>query len=141
MPQEPASMALGGSSITPNRDVIQAAAGQGPSVTAEASASSSEANTSDIPVVTQEPQLLHVVQPEYPQEARMRGLEGWVDLTLTVNGSGEVADARVNASSKRRFERPALTAVRKWLYEPITLPPGDAGHAMRLKVQFQMDGR
>jgi protein TonB len=141
MPQEPASMALGGSSITPNRDVIQAAAGQGPSVTAEASASSSEANTSDIPVVTQEPQLLHVVQPEYPQEARMRGLEGWVDLTLTVNGSGEVADARVNASSKRMFERPALTAVRKWLYEPITLPPGDAGHAMRLKVQFQMDGR
>ena len=132
-------MALGGNSTIKNPDVIQPAAGQGPSVVAGASASSSQANISDIPVVTQEPLLLHVVQPEYPQEARMRGMEGWVDLTLTVNGSGEVADARVNASSKRMFERPALTAVRKWHYEPITLPPGDAGHTMRVKVQFQMN--
>jgi TonB family protein len=100
-----------------------------------------QAQASEIPAVEQEPRLLHVVQPEYPQEARMRGMEGWVDLTLTVNGKGDVADAHVNASSKRMFERPALMAVRRWQYEPLALPPGDSAHTMRVKVQFRMDGR
>ena len=88
---------------------------------------------------TSEPKLLHMIQPEYPDEARMRGLGGWVDLTLLVAPSGEVADAQVNSSSKRMFERPALAAVRRWHYEAMPLADADSRQAMRVKVQFKMN--
>jgi protein TonB len=91
-------------------------------------------------VPSAEPKLLRMIQPEYPDEARMRGLDGWVDLTLSVAPSGEVADAQVNSSSKRMFERPALAAVRKWHYEAMPLADADSRQAMRVKVQFKMDG-
>jgi protein TonB len=80
-----------------------------------------------------------MVPPAYPAEARMRGINGWVDLTLSVNAAGEVSDAHIDASSKRMFERPAMTAVRKWRYEPMSLPYPDATESVRVKVQFEIE--
>ncbi|MFL6547283.1 MAG: TonB family protein [Povalibacter sp.] len=91
------------------------------------------------PLAPADPKLVKVVQPEYPDEARMRGMNGWVDLTLSVDKSGAVADAKVNASSKRMFERPALAAVRKWQYTPLTLAADDARQTMRVKVEFRLE--
>jgi protein TonB len=65
-----------------------------------------------------EPKIVRMVPPEYPNSARDRGIEGWVDLTLIVAPSGEVVDARVDArEGAKSFERAALAAVRKWKYE------------------------
>jgi TonB family protein len=64
---------------------------------------------------------LKLVEPQYPQAAQVRGLEGWVDLTLTVAPTGDVIDARVEErEGSRSFERAALFAVRHWKYEPYT---------------------
>lgn len=67
----------------------------------------------------QERELVQIVQPEYPIPARVRGIEGWVDLTLSVTAAGDVAKARVEArEGTRLFERAALDAVKRWKYAP-----------------------
>jgi protein TonB len=66
-----------------------------------------------------EPKLIKMVQPEYPQEAAMRGIEGWVDVSLDVSAAGDVVASRIEDSSRGRlFNRAALAAVQQWKYEP-----------------------
>lgn len=79
--------------------------------------------------VRSEPAIVNMVPPDYPNSARDRGVEGWVDLTVRVAPSGEVLDARVeHREGAKSFERAALAAVRKWRYEasganaPLDIP-------------------
>jgi protein TonB len=58
------------------------------------------------------------VEPQYPPQARQRGLEGWVHLRFTISTAGSVKDAVVVKSSNSVFERNALQAVGKWKYQP-----------------------
>ncbi|HKE95182.1 MAG TPA: energy transducer TonB [Povalibacter sp.] len=121
-----------------------------PPITAPAPAATTPANKEIAPPVTAtasaagatahvEPKLVKLVQPEYPADARMRGIEGWVDLTLTVSASGEVADARIESSSRMRmFDRAALAAVHKWRYDPHTLAQGATTQPVHVRVQFKL---
>jgi TonB family protein len=86
------------------------------------------------------PPIVKYVPPEYPDEARMRGIEGWADLSFLVASNGDVIDPRVENSSRRQiFGRPALAAVKKWRYEPPA--PGHAALTERTKVriEFQLE--
>jgi protein TonB len=59
------------------------------------------------------------VEPQYPMQAAQRGIEGWVELAFTISTAGTVKDARVTKAHPRRiFDKAALTAVRKWKYNP-----------------------
>lgn len=83
-----------------------------------------------------EPKLIKMVQPEYPQEALMRGLEGWVDVSLQVSPSGDVIGSRVEDSSRgRMFNRAALAAVQQWKYEPRN--DGILSERVRVRLQFK----
>jgi TonB family protein len=85
------------------------------------------------PVPAVAPKLVKMVQPEYPQEALMRGIEGWVDVSLEVNAAGDVLAPRIEDSSRGRlFNRAALNAVQQWKYEPR-----DAGTSERVRVRLQ----
>jgi protein TonB len=89
--------------------------------------------TAPAPVPGDTPKLVKMVQPEYPQEALMRGIEGWVDVSLEVNAAGDVVAPRVEDSSRGRlFNRAALNAVQQWKYEP-----GNANSSERLHVRLQ----
>lgn len=82
-----------------------------------------------------EPKLIKMVQPEYPQEALMRGIEGWVDVSLQVTAAGDVVAPRIEESSRGRlFNRSALTAVQQWKYEPRS---GDQATTERVRVRLQ----
>jgi protein TonB len=79
------------------------------------------------------------VRPDYPQDALLKGTEGWVDVSMTVTPSGNVLDPRVEGSSNGTlFNRAALGAVRKWRYEPFA-----ASEAQRVtvRVDFRMKDR
>jgi len=59
------------------------------------------------------------IQPEYPMNARQRGIEGWVTLEFTITKAGTVRDPVVIASQPGSvFDRNALRAIRKWKYNP-----------------------
>ena len=59
------------------------------------------------------------IDPDFPMQARQRGIEGWVVVEFTVSTAGTVKDAEVVASEPGNvFDRAALNAVRKWKYNP-----------------------
>lgn len=63
---------------------------------------------------------VRMVSPVYPDAARKRGVEGWVELAFTVqtNGSVDAVEVR-NASPAEVFDDAAKRAVRQWRFEPV----------------------
>ena len=68
-------------------------------------------------VYIQEPQLVHRVEPEYPQDLRDRGVSGSVEIEATISSAGEVTETR-QVSGDPQFAEPAREAVRQWRYRP-----------------------
>ncbi len=59
------------------------------------------------------------VLPQYPVEANIAGIEGWVKVEFTVKASGLVADVKVLSSNPTGiFEQAAIDAVSKWNFKP-----------------------
>ena len=64
---------------------------------------------------------IKTVNPVYPEAARKRGVEGWVELAFTVQPNGSVDDVEVrNASPAEIFDEAAVRAIRQWRFEPVT---------------------
>ena len=56
--------------------------------------------------------------PRYPRRAMENGQNGWVDLRFTVSPDGQVENVQVTDAEPRRvFERSALRAANKWVFE------------------------
>jgi len=70
--------------------------------------------------VTTMPRLLVDSKPEYPEEARKRGVEGKVILEIIVDEKGEVASARVLKSVEPVLDKVALDAAKKLRFSPAT---------------------
>ena len=63
---------------------------------------------------------IKMTAPQYPESARKRGIEGWVELAFTVQPNGSVDDVEVrNASPADVFDDAAIRAVRQWKFEPV----------------------
>lgn len=63
---------------------------------------------------------VRMVNPVYPESARKRGVEGWVELAFTVMPNGNVEDVEVrNASPADVFDDAATRAIRQWRFEPV----------------------
>ena len=79
--------------------------------------------------------------PTYPQRALAQGIEGFVELSFTVNELGDVVDPVIlNAFPEGYFERAALQAIQRWRYSPTV----EDGHAVstydvRQRLVFQME--
>jgi TonB family protein len=77
--------------------------------------------TAPVPKVVPESQLRRTsfTAPVYPDRARARGTEGWVDLEFTVTNDGSTRDIVVrSAQPAGQFDSAAVNAVRRWRYEP-----------------------
>jgi protein TonB len=84
------------------------------------------------------PRRTKAVPPEYPRRALVDSTEGWVDVSFTVTPAGDVADARVEASTPRNlFDRAALNAVRQWKFEART-PETAYTQRMRTRLEFKL---
>jgi TonB family protein len=63
---------------------------------------------------------VRMVSPTYPDAARKRGIEGWVELAFTVQTNGTVDNVEIrNASPAEVFDDAAMRAVRQWRFEPV----------------------
>ncbi|HEY4368019.1 MAG TPA: energy transducer TonB [Steroidobacteraceae bacterium] len=84
--------------------------------------------------------LVRFVEPAYPQEGRMRGIEGWVDLSLLVTAAGDVVDSRIEGGNVSQvFGRAAQVASRKWKYEPRKLADASTTQVVQARVTFRFD--
>jgi len=59
------------------------------------------------------------INPDYPQRALSRGIEGWVQVQFTITETGSVTDASVVASEPPGiFDDAAIKAILRWRYNP-----------------------
>lgn len=70
--------------------------------------------TVDVP-----PKATQQTAPQYPREARAKGITGFVTMELTIGTSGRVENAEVlEAKPEGVFDQEALAAVRQWNFVP-----------------------
>jgi TonB family protein len=84
---------------------------------------------------------VRLVNPVYPESARKRGIEGWVELAFTVTPSGGVADVEVrNASPADVFDDAAIRAVRAWRFEPVERNGERVAQRAMVRLKFSQAG-
>ena len=64
------------------------------------------------------PKMLKQVTPDYPPEAKEKGIGGKVVLQVVINERGEPTQAKVLKSDNEIFNAAALAAVSQWRFEP-----------------------
>ncbi len=73
----------------------------------------------EISELDQAPQPIARIGPPYPPRARMRGLEGRVELEFVVARDGSVRNVEVTSASPQGiFDQAALRTVRQWRFKP-----------------------
>lgn len=78
--------------------------------------------------------------PEYPNTARERGTDGWVDIVFTVHTDGSVGDLTVaGAEPAGVFETAAMNSVRKWRYQPVLRDGRPIEQRARVRIRFAME--
>lgn len=96
----------------------------------------------DVAVETYDPPVpLEKENPNYPRDAQLAGIEGWVTLHYMVSPSGNPYEIEVvDSSGNRSLERAARRAAKKYQYDPAQLngTPIDAGAATR--ITFALSG-
>jgi protein TonB len=77
------------------------------------------------------------VPPQFPDLARQRGIDGWVDLQFLVGTDGGVSDVKiVGAQPAGIFEQAALEALRHWHYQPVTRSGHVVSQRARVRLRF-----
>lgn len=117
------------------------------SIAATVAVTASGANTDSSPLVVMDPfettimradevdqqaVVLDRIQPRYPHECALRGLMGRVEIVAVVRADGGVEEARVIRADNSEFAAAALSAVRKWTFEPARKD----GHPVAVRVSI-----
>ncbi|MGH8285082.1 MAG: TonB family protein [Steroidobacteraceae bacterium] len=78
------------------------------------------------------------VAPEYPPRALDKGESGSVTVEFVVDVSGQPRDVRVTASEPEAvFDKAALSAVRRWRYEPVIVDGVPVEIPTRAVIRFE----
>jgi TonB family protein len=82
-------------------------------------------------------QLLHLVQPEYPEMARQQHIQGPVILEGKVGKDGEVQQLSV-ISGDSMLATAASNAVRQWRFKPVVRNGRAVQFETRIKIDFAL---
>lgn len=77
------------------------------------------------------------VTPNFPADARKKGLSGWVEVSFLVASNGSVQEAKVTkAEPQGVFDQSALDAVQQWRFEPPTRDGKPATQRTNIRLRF-----
>ncbi len=94
-----------------------------------------DGNAAFIPLAQEMPEILHKVDPVYPELTREAGAEGTVVVELVIGITGRVESARViHSDTIEALQQSALVAVRQWVFRPAM--QGSHPTAVRLAIPF-----
>lgn len=80
------------------------------------------------------------INPMYPRDAQIRGLEGWVKLEFTITEVGTVKNPKVlEADPPRVFNREALRAILKWKFKPRVIDGVAVERTATQTLEFSLD--
>jgi TonB family protein len=90
---------------------------------------------SSTPVPISSIQRTKYVAPKYPRAAQRRGISGWVDIVITVDIDGTIADITIrNSTPGDTFVASAIKAAEGWEFEPVI----ENGVAVRKRAAVRM---
>jgi periplasmic protein TonB len=93
----------------------------------------------DKPVVPAAPRYRDNPPPDYPREARRRGHEGLVMLSVNVGVDGKAHAVEVQETSGfDLLDRAALRAVREWRFDPATRGGTPIEMTVEVPVRFEL---
>ncbi len=79
------------------------------------------------------------IPPQYPREALLQGIEGWVKLRFTILPNGAVEGVEVLDSSPRRvFDRSATSAIQRWTFKPRIENGQAVSETGELTIDFEL---
>ncbi|MDX1570705.1 MAG: energy transducer TonB [Xanthomonadales bacterium] len=82
------------------------------------------------------------IQPMYPRQAALRGIEGHVVVAFTVTETGAVIDPIVvSADPPRIFDRAAMAAVLKWKFRPPEMNGKTVSKQATQRLEFRLADR
>jgi TonB family protein len=81
--------------------------------------------------------LLHRVEPDYPEEARNRQLQGAVVLDIHIGQDGTVQEMKV-VSGEPLLADAAMAAVRQWRFQPRLVDGAPAEMQTRITLNFRL---
>src|SRR5579864_7087748 len=83
--------------------------------------------------------LVEQAKPEYPEDAKSRGMEGDVVLRAVILMDGSVGGLGSIASPDPSLTKAAMNAVRQWRYEPSLLNGKPMETVTTITVNFQLE--
>lgn len=85
------------------------------------------------------PIVVKKIEPQYPMEARRRGISGQVVVRCLINTEGRVADvAVVKGDPPGVFDLNAMEAVLKWRFKPARLSGNIVSAWAMLAINFKL---
>jgi periplasmic protein TonB len=86
------------------------------------------------------PRLLSTEAPDYSAEARAAGIEGSVELLVTIGETGAVRDVQVQTPLGYGLDEKAIECVRKWRFRAGELNGAPVPVAAQLRIGFSLPG-
>ena len=83
------------------------------------------------------PHLIHRVEPQYPQMARIAHIMGEVRMLVTIGQDGKVQDIHA-ITGHPILASSAVEAVKQWVYTPQTCPSGPVSTESTIRISFRM---
>jgi len=82
------------------------------------------------------------IEPQYPREALLDGISGWVEIEFTIEADGSVSDPKITGSNPRRmFDRNAIRAIYKWKFKPRIVNGKAVARRAKQRLEFNIDGQ
>ncbi len=80
------------------------------------------------------------IEPQYPREALLKGIEGWVRLRFIIREDGTVDKPQVvDANPKRLFNRAAMRAILRWKFKPRIVDGQAVSREAEQVIDFKLD--
>lgn len=84
--------------------------------------------------------LTESVSPRYPRQARLRGIEGFVKVSYSVDQEGRVDDVEVlDAVPAKVFDATVRKALAKWRYEPFLEDGAPVSQTVKQVFEFNVE--
>ncbi|MFY9551718.1 MAG: energy transducer TonB, partial [Thermoanaerobaculia bacterium] len=90
------------------------------------------------PGLIEPPVLMSRVEPAYPEPARRAGIDGTVELEVSIDASGKVIDVEVVRGLPLGLSQAAADAVRRWVYRPARTAAGPVPSRKTIRIQFEL---
>jgi TonB family protein len=101
-------------------------------------AASLQAERSSRTATSAEPdELIHRVEPEYPEAARQQGIEGAVVLNVQIGRDGAVQDVQV-VSGARQLAQASINAVKQWRFKPRLVNGSPVPMQTKITLNFKL---